>query len=107
MANRKPKLENLKSFQPGQSGNPGGKPVAARNRLQADFLYALAEDFAAHGKAALQRCREEKPDVYVRMVASLMPKDFEVKGLFDEFTDEELEASVVLLRAQIAAAAIH
>ena len=107
MANRNPKIENLKPYKPGQSGNPGGKPVAARNRLQADFLNALAEDFAAHGKEALRRCRDEKPDVYIKMVALLMPKVFEVKSPLDGLTDEELDAAVVLLRNSLGTAAIH
>lgn len=107
MANRNPKAENLKSYKPGHSGNPGGKPVGARNRLQAAFLNALGDDFAAHGKEALRRCREEKPDVYVRMVASLMPKELEIKRPLEDLTDDELDASVVLLRAKIAAMAIH
>ena len=94
-------------FKPGTSPNPGGKPVGARNRLQADFLNALAEDFEVNGKEAVRRCREEKPDVYLRIIASLMPKELEIKRPLDDLTNEELDAAIVILRIRLGAAAIH
>ena len=48
---KKPPVAN--QFKPGQSPNPGGKPIGARNRLQGDFMRALSEDFAEHGRAAI------------------------------------------------------
>ena len=95
-------------FKPGQSANPGGKPVGARNRLQGEFMRALSEDFAAHGRAAIIRCRIEKPDVYVKIVASLMPKELETKRPLENLSDDELEACIALLRENlIAARALH
>ena len=88
-------------FKPGQSGNPGGKPVGSRNRLQGDFMRALSEDFAAHGKEAIIQCRAEKPDVYLRIVASLFPKELEVKRPLDDLSDEELENAIALLRQEL------
>ena len=88
-------------FKKGQSGNPGGKPIGARNRLQGDFMRALSEDFAAHGKAAIVQCRMEKPDVYLRVVASLFPKELEVKRPLDDLSDEELENAIALLRQEL------
>ncbi len=38
-------------------------------------------DFEAGGRAAIERCRLERPDVYVRLVASLLPKQ---QSLTDE-----------------------
>jgi hypothetical protein len=64
-------------WKPGQSGNPGGTAKGARDKLQGDFLHALAKDFAEHGEAAIVTVRETKPDAYLRVVASLMPKQFE------------------------------
>ena len=61
-------------------------------------MNALAEDFAVHGKEAVRRCREEKPDVYLRIIASLMPNELEIKRPPDGLTDEELDAAIVLLR---------
>ena len=88
-------------FKPGQTGNPGGKPVGSRNRLQGDFMRALSEDFAAHGKEAIIQCRAEKPDVYLRVVASLFPKELQVQRPLDDLSDEELEAGIALLRQEL------
>ena len=88
-------------FKPRQSPNPGGKPIGARNKLQGDFMRALSEDFAEHGKAAIAQCRMEKPDVYLRIVASLFPKELEVKRPLDDLSDEELENAIALLRQEL------
>jgi len=98
------KAPTANQFSPGQSGNPGGKPVGSRNRLQGDFMRALSEDFAAHGKAAIAQCRMEKPDVYLRIVASLFPKELEIKRPLDDLSDEELEAGIALLQEYLIAA---
>jgi len=65
-------------FKPGQSGNPGGKPVGARNRITVAFLAALADDFDKHGAKAIARCRTEHPDAYVRACIALIPKELEL-----------------------------
>ena len=69
-------MNNLKPFEPGQSGNPKGRPKGSRNKLSEDFLKALHDDFMIHGVAAIENMREEKPSEYVRVIASLVPKDF-------------------------------
>jgi hypothetical protein len=90
-------------FEPGQSGNPGGKPKGARNRLQGSFLNALADDFEKNGKKAIEQCREEDVGRYLSIVASLMPKQTEQTLPLDEVTDAELTAGIALLRARLAA----
>lgn len=90
-----------KQFSPGQSGNPGGKPKHARNRLQGAFLNVLAEDFDKHGKKAIVACREKDPMGYVKAVASLMPKQFEQTEPLEDLTDAELTAGIALLRARL------
>ena len=62
-------------FKPGQSGNPAGRPRGARSKLGEDFLKAIQEDFAAHGVEAIQRVRTERPDVYLKVVASILPRE--------------------------------
>jgi hypothetical protein len=60
-------------FLTGNSGG-GGRPKGSRNKLATEFLDAMASDFAEHGRAAIERVRTEKPDVYLRVVADLMPR---------------------------------
>ena len=62
-------------FQPGQSGNPKGRPKGARNRLGTQFLEALEADFNQFGSDAIALVREKKPEVYMRVVADLLPKE--------------------------------
>jgi hypothetical protein len=67
------KLRNLKPFKPGQSGNPKGRPKGARNRLGTQFLEALEADFNKFGTLAIALVREKKPEVYIKVVADLLP----------------------------------
>lgn len=62
-------------FKPGQSGNPAGRPKGARSKLTEDFLKALADDFSEHGLIAIKTVREEKPDQYLRVISSVIPKE--------------------------------
>ena len=69
------KLRNLKPFKPGQSGNPKGRPKGTRNRLGTQFLEALEADFNQFGPQAIAVVREKKPEVYIKVVADLLPKE--------------------------------
>lgn len=88
-------------WKPGESANPGGKPKAARNRLQGGFLNALANDFDKHGKKAIRDAREKDPMGYVKAIASLMPKQVEQSQPLDDLTDAELTAGIALLRSRL------
>ena len=94
--------EHLIPFKAGQSGNPGGKPKAARNRLTAHFLNALADDFEKHGRQAIVDAREKDPMGYVKAIAALMPKQVEQTQPLDDLTDAELLAGIALLRSRLA-----
>lgn len=62
-------------WKPGESGNPKGRPKGARNRLGTAFLEALEADFSEHGVEAIERVWRDKPEVYIKLVADLVPKE--------------------------------
>lgn len=75
---RERSLANLApAWQPGQSGNPNGRPKGSRTILAEDFCKAVQEDFAANGKAALEIMRLEKPAEYAKMIAGMLPKELD------------------------------
>lgn len=76
-----------------------GKPPGARNRLQGKFLKALHDDFEKEGEGVIKIVRMEKPVEYLRIIASVLPKEF----LFGEtgiedLTDEDLRETLELIR---------
>lgn len=71
---------NLIPFKPGQSGNPAGRKKGSRNKLDGLFVDALYEDFKTGGVEAIRKCREEKPDVYLNVIAKVIPRDVNVKA---------------------------
>jgi hypothetical protein len=101
VANPAGTTSNLVPFRRGQSGNPGGKPEGARNRLQASFLYALAEDFDTYGEAAIEAARKKDPMGYVRCVAALMPQKVDMNGPLEDWRDEELAQALAYIRSHI------
>ena len=78
-------------WKPGQSGNPAGRPKGSRHKLGEDFIKALAEDFENHGKDAIVKMREGRPGDYIRVIASLVPKDLNLNvNEYEHWTDEQL-----------------
>jgi hypothetical protein len=86
-------------FKPGNPG--GGRPLGSRNRLSEIALAALGEDFAEHGKAAIEKVRREKTHVYLQIVASLLPRQLQVErtSVLGELSDEELTMLEEMLAA--------
>ena len=84
-------------FKPGQSGNPAGRPKGSRNRVSEKLLETLASDFDAHGKEVIEKVRSDRPADYLKIIASLVPKQMEIEDLrshrkAEDLSDDELAA---------------
>jgi hypothetical protein len=64
-------------IKPGEVRNPRGRPKGARSKLGEDFIQALQSDFSEHGKEVIQTVRGEKPDQYLKVIASVLPKEID------------------------------
>jgi len=80
-------------FKKGRSGNPHGRPKGSKNRLSEDFLQALTENFAIHGKQAIDRVCKDSPGEYLRIIAGLMPKELLLEISQEEKTRFVINAS--------------
>lgn len=82
-------------------GNPG-RPKGARNKLGEAFIEDMLADWEANGPAAIREVREKKPDAYLKVVASILPKDLNVNiNQTDHMTDEQLVERIRSLDAAI------
>lgn len=91
------KQQRGRPFRPGQSGNPAGRPKGSRNKVSEKLLEALADDFETHGKDVVEKVRSERPHDYLKIVASLVPKQMEIENKrpsrrAEDLTDDELAA---------------
>jgi hypothetical protein len=97
---------NLIPWQPGQSGNPAGRARGSRNKLGEDFIEALHEDFQEHGAATIERARKLDPVQYLKVVASIVPKEvIHTPGGLDDIDDDTLER--LFIEAALRAAGIE
>jgi hypothetical protein len=94
-------------WQPGQCGNPAGRPIGNRNKLNEKFILALHDDFVQHGSKVIAKVREEKPDIYLKVIASILPRELHVKdgSVFDGMSNEQLDEILGSVRAVLTARA--
>ena len=69
---------NGRMWQPGEFGNPNGRPVGARGRFSQRFVADLTDAWEKHGAAALEQTAKLYPDRFVGICSHLIPKDVSV-----------------------------
>src|SRR5580700_5405413 len=96
--------KQLTPWKPGQSGNPAGRPLGARHKLGEAFLEAMRNDFLENGVDAIVKVRQEFPAQYLKVIASILPKELHVKtDSLEDMPDDELLDILYAVRSLIAA----
>lgn len=91
-----------KPFEPGNSANPAGRPKGARNKLGEQFLSDMYADWQINGTAVIASVRQEKPDVYLKVVASILPKELNIKvSELDDLSDADLDRRIAAIAKTI------
>jgi hypothetical protein len=91
------------SFKPGQSGNPKGREKGSRNKLGEHFIKELYAHWQQHGVSVLDRVQHDDPSTYLKVVASLLPKETHHTHFLDdlkELSTEELKRKLALIRKE-------
>lgn len=87
-------------------GNPG-RPKGARNKLGEEFLQDMLADWTENGKAVIEAVRADKPDQYLKVVASILPKEMNLRvNDFDDLTDDQLARQLAAIASQLARAGV-
>jgi hypothetical protein len=80
--------------------NGGGRKRGSRNKLTETFIAAVETDFAEYGPEALAKLRNDDPAAYLRIVASLVPRDLILRREMEtpDYSDIQLEELEDLLQ---------
>ena len=85
-----------------------GRPKGSRNKLSEAFLAAMYADWESNGEAVIQTVRRDRPEVYLKIVASLLPAHLNVKASeIDELTDEQLNQQLAAVIRELAQAGFN
>lgn len=75
----------------GEVRNPAGRAKGSRNKFAAAFIEDFYKDWQEKGAEAVKQVREKDPAAYLRVGASLIPKEFTFKDNSDEAVDALLD----------------
>ena len=70
-------------WQPGQSGNPKGRPKGSRNVLSQTVFNDLLNYYADNGNGArlIAQVAEENPVAFLQLVVRLLPRQTEIESV--------------------------
>ena len=95
------------AWKPGQSGNPAGRQIGSRNKLNEKFILALHDDFVEHGAKVIEEVRKKKPDQYLKVIASILPRElhFKDQSAFEGMSVEQIDETLSAIKSVIATSA--
>lgn len=88
------------------TGKGDARPGRAKKTLGDDFLAAVRADFRSHGAGVLAAVRADKPEQYLKIVLSVLPRDFPgglhaaINGL-DTLSDDEIRNRIRALEGTL------
>jgi hypothetical protein len=88
-------------FEKGHAGRPRGSRTKLAQRVFDDILKHWNEPAGGDlckGQAALELLYREEPGAYLRLTASVLPKEFMFQNAVTELDDEELDKMIEMLR---------
>jgi hypothetical protein len=88
-------------FEKGHAGRPRGSRNKLAQRVFDDILKHWNEPACGDlckGQAALELLYREEPGAYLRLTASVLPKEFMFQNAVTELDDEELDKMIEMLR---------
>jgi hypothetical protein len=82
-----------------KSSGAAVSPKRAKKTLGDDFLNAVRADFRAHGAGVIAAVRADKPDQYLKIVQSVLPKELagDINGSIDNLeslSDDEIRRRI-------------
>jgi hypothetical protein len=90
-----------KPFLPGRA-KTGGRIKGSRNLISEAFLKDLAAEWEVSGPAALKVMAKTDCSGFVKVVAALLPKEFEITdSRLKDLSDDELDTLINDARARI------
>jgi len=92
--------ETTGQFKKGKKGGPG-RPKGARSKLGEKFLQDLYAAWLEEGSKVIQEVIKTKPEALLKVVASLLPKEFAIIRPEDEMTEEEMDAALDVITGLI------
>jgi hypothetical protein len=100
------KRAGRKPTAPQVDATPSTRQKRPRRTLVDDFAAALRADFRAHGAGVIAAVRAEKPDQYLKVVLTLLPKDFSQnldanQNTLEQLSDEEIRSRIRRIEANL------
>jgi hypothetical protein len=87
----------------GRSGNPAGRPIGARQKLEEPFLDSLRWKWESEGDAIVDRVARDNPEKVLEVMARVLPKEVaisvEQRGPMDSETVRKLRRVIDLMDA--------
>src|SRR6516164_6704314 len=78
-----------------------------RHLLNQEFMQALLLNFRHEGKKAIEKVARNQPGVYLKILASLVPRETKIEhsGGVKAMSDEEIEQAIEFIQTMLAARA--